>query len=358
MYSRISQEIYRSDYRSERHALLRRECRGLVVHRSGGVLARPLHKFFLLDQIPETNAHQLELKDIACVTKKLDGQMVYGLLVGGAVEFWTRSGPTEVGSEARRVALSSSADYLGFVELICSWECTPVFEYVGKRSHKKAFEGNFSRLILLAVRFSNGGAYWEHHAMQDAAGRFGVPVVQRLPYLEHVGIYDILARVRMWHNSEGVVVQFSDHTWVMLGEDQVGLVAEDRVQQRLYFTSRGASQVQEEQARLRARKDRLQHHSLRLVVVDPNFDTRPTEIKEWFPGCKQVQMVYGHSGRLRLAVVGFSTKARRDEALHEPENSHLRLQPAYSHRTRTCARHRVDTFCYVGDPSRGSTSSP
>ena len=54
------------------------------------------------------------------VTRKLDGQMVYGLLVGRQVQFWTRAGPTEVGQEAYQSTLASGADFAGFVEHVVS----------------------------------------------------------------------------------------------------------------------------------------------------------------------------------------------------------------------------------------------
>ena len=182
---------------SEQSAQFRRECRGLVVHRSGGVLARPLHKFFTLDQLLEVNSMELSGREIELVTRKLDGQMVYGIMVGGFVQFWTRSGDTTVGQEAGRAVLTAAGDYPGFVRHVSSQQCTATFEYVGKRSHKKAFDGHMPRLVLLAVRYNNSGVYWRYPEMLDSAQKFGVEVVERLQC-----IWSSLAFTTSWHRLE------------------------------------------------------------------------------------------------------------------------------------------------------------
>ena len=39
---------------AQRQATLRRECRGLVVHRAGALLVRPFHRFFAVGQTAQT----------------------------------------------------------------------------------------------------------------------------------------------------------------------------------------------------------------------------------------------------------------------------------------------------------------
>jgi hypothetical protein len=141
-------------------AALRRECRGLVVHRTGAVLVRPLHRFFAIGQTAQTQIDSLAGIVSGVVTRKLDGQMVCGVVVDGMVQLWTRAGPTEVGAEAFRVTVASQADYSGLVEFASGHQSTPIFEYVGKRSHKKANEGSFHQVVLLAIRFHASGEYW------------------------------------------------------------------------------------------------------------------------------------------------------------------------------------------------------
>ena len=128
-------------------AALRRECRGLVLHRTGTVLVRPLHRLFNVDQPPETQMSAVQDRRAAVVTRKMD---VCGVVIDGSVQLWTRSGPTAVGLEAYRVTAAAEADYVGFVKHAALHESTAVFEYIGRRSHKKAFEGNMHRVVLHA----------------------------------------------------------------------------------------------------------------------------------------------------------------------------------------------------------------
>ena len=92
-------------------------------------------------------------------------------LCHGKVQFWTRAGPTAVGMDAYRVAVASKGDYWGFVQWISAKQATPVFEFVGRQSRKKAFEGNLPRLVLLAVRMHDTGGYWEQDRMQQVGER-------------------------------------------------------------------------------------------------------------------------------------------------------------------------------------------
>eukprot|EP00657_Telonema_sp_P-1_P006291 TRINITY_DN245_c0_g5_i1.p1 TRINITY_DN245_c0_g5~~TRINITY_DN245_c0_g5_i1.p1 ORF type:complete len:248 (+),score=29.05 TRINITY_DN245_c0_g5_i1:354-1097(+) len=149
-----------SDDGSSYKAALRREYRGLVVHTSGRVLVRPLHKFFSIGQIPKVSLAVLLQKQIAVVTRKLNGQMVSGVVVGGEVQMWTRAGPTEVGMQALRVAVAHPGNYSGLTEFTVQQSYTPVFEFIGKESNKKANEGNMSRVVLLAIRHRHTGHNW------------------------------------------------------------------------------------------------------------------------------------------------------------------------------------------------------
>lgn len=136
---------------SETKAMLRRECRGLVLKAAdgvGNVLVRPLHKFFNIDQIPEVSSDRLQHKQITLVTKKLDGQMVSGVMISEHFQLWTRAGPTEVGMQALRVATEHTGDYERFTAYLRRYNWTPIFEFIGAQSHKKASEGHAAHTCL------------------------------------------------------------------------------------------------------------------------------------------------------------------------------------------------------------------
>jgi hypothetical protein len=72
---------------AEEKAAIRCELRGLVIAATGKVLVRGLHKFFNLGQHKEFSLARLSELPIVSVTEKLDGQMIYGVLIRDQVQF-------------------------------------------------------------------------------------------------------------------------------------------------------------------------------------------------------------------------------------------------------------------------------
>ena len=87
--------------------------------------------------------------------------------------------------------------------------------------------------------------------------------------------------------------------------------------------------------KIQDKKNRFQHHSLRLAIKNLGYDAKVNEIHARFPAAKKIEMVHNPIGRLRLAMLAFSTMVERDQALVNPSNSDLILEKAYSARTRT-----------------------
>ena len=327
-------------------AAMRREYRGLVIgvdaHARSKVVARPLHKFFTLNQLPEVELQRCSDRDIESVTLKLDGQMVYGIVQGGGVQLWTRSGPTELGVRALAACHELPGDYSGFIKKVTEGGATPVFEYVGRQSHQKAslHEPRHADVVLLAIRANVLGCYWSYDEMAEWAAVFRVPVVRRLRDLEDraevCGLEDIVPVVEGFHNCEGVVVRFADGGWLKI---------KSKWWQRTGYTKHSTERVREQilkvKGTVRKKKAMLQHHSLRLAVTRLEYRDSVKDISKWFPSAKRAEMVYNNAGRLRLAVLTFETKKERDKAVRDSNVAHLCPKEAYSARTRTSAKVRV-----------------
>ena len=95
----------------------RKECRGLVVS-AGGVVARPLHKFFSPNQPGGMKLAAVAGMIIQEATVKLDGIMLFGVVLDGAVELWTRGGRT---AEAEKVTrwVYAQQDKMGTTGPVC-----------------------------------------------------------------------------------------------------------------------------------------------------------------------------------------------------------------------------------------------
>lgn len=108
---------------------VRRECRGLLVcTRTGKVLRRALHKFFNLEEVPETsNIADQVLTSKASFSEKLDGSLVSPLLIENEL-VWV--GKSSVNPEVG--AYVASEPVLGYEKL--ARECidtgrTPLYEW-------------------------------------------------------------------------------------------------------------------------------------------------------------------------------------------------------------------------------------
>jgi hypothetical protein len=325
-------------------ANLRRECRGLVLRANGTVLARPLHKFFTVDQLPEVKLdpdpmrYGMHCFSIESVTKKLDGQMLMGLVIAGHPQLWTRAGPTDVGMRAWAAAEALSGDYAGFIGHVASVYSTPVFEYIGHQSHIKAFEQNETRIVLVAIRFNQSGEYWPDSAAEQWAQRYGIPIVQRMAYMEGWRINKqngwsleaIKNHVYGWRNMEGVVVRFKCGLWLKIKSKwwcDTGYTKR--------FTNKIKDRLDASKQKVHDKKRRHQHHSLRLAVTKLHYSTSVANIASWFPTARKVEMVYNPIGRLRLAMLAFDSMVERDRVLVNPFSSDFILEKAYSARTRT-----------------------
>ena len=129
--------------------------------------------------------------------------------------------------------------------------------------------------------------------MQVVAHRFGVPVVERIPELEgdEMGwnaMTTLRMVVRQWQHCEGVVIRFTDGSWVKVKsqwwEDACAGYSSG-------FTEKIAYKIGQARLKLQQDKRRYQHHSLRLAVTLLPIDANPGEIKHCFPAATKIQMV-------------------------------------------------------------------
>ena len=322
-----------------RRAWLRRELRGLVLRTTGEVVVRGLHKFFSIGQLGEVRLRSLQGKRICEVTDKLDGQMLMGVVLGTEVRMWSRKGAirdTAVGRTAGRVA---DAGHRALVRHVVGTGCTPVFELVGPQSLIRADEGKEPRLVLVAVRRHGDGGYWDHEYMAPVAKSFGVEVVVRHLQLEGLDLKDIVTQVKGWKNREGVVVRFADGTMV-------------KVKSRWWVQSgfdrevRGAAEEwrRAETARRIKMEGRLQTREQRMAILGMRGKVMASHLFQMMPRALVVEMVYGATGRLAVAIVSFADGGDRCRAEQVVNARGWRAEKAYSRRTRGAPGRRVEVF--------------
>jgi hypothetical protein len=288
-------------------ARIRREFRGIVIGVEGSVAARVFHKLWNIHweqdrgSDPQFSIGKLEGKRVVEVLEKLDGQMVYGIVVDGKPELWTRKGETPVGSSAMHWTVAAGSGALALVAEVHEVGATATFEYVGKQSRIKANEGMGARLVLIAVRDKDSGVYWRHEGMVVLAKLHDVQVVVRHVDLEKVALRDMVERIRKWKDKEGVIVRFHDGQMV-------------KVKSKWWFNSAGQvvrrwPVVEHRERYVKAQAKRRRYCETvqqRLVVTNAQNETTPEYLFRLVPHCQLVDRLYDRgNGRLRVVVMAF-----------------------------------------------------
>ena len=346
-----------------RHTRWRRECRGLVVG-ADGVVARPLHKFFSPGQMAEQSLVHIDGMIIQEATVKLDGIMVFGVVLDGVVEFWTRGGRTDEAVKVtrwvheQRVALGSEGpDCVGLVLAADAMGQTVIFEWVGRQARIKVKELE-TRLVVLQVRDKVTGAYVKFEQREALAMRFQVACVARVTELEGRRLGRVFHGVKTdMTRFEGVVLQLvegkgsdgdvtvSDIPLMLKVKTQWWLNAEQHKYQRW----RSEEQHAHEEERRHRKRKHLQVQELRAMVKGWPGDRSPGLLCEW----EQVQKVECFqargTGKRGAIIVSFGTvedkRAMQEGVL--AAGLAWSLENAYSCRSSSNSWHRVRTW-YTG----------
>jgi RNA ligase len=221
LYTIPSPEIFTGSGLYETSVL--RECRGLVFDtETGRILARPYHKIFNIDQLPETQSGVIDLSPPHTVLEKLDGSMVFPVAFGDSGDFrlMTKSGVTETSMRAEQF-VSSRPAYQRFIRM-CVKGCklTPVFEWQSRADQIVVDYGPEDNLVLTAIRYTVGGEYLSWHLYNDYGRYWDIPVVKGAEGLGEVNdIHSIVRDVRGWKGPEGVVIRYENGHMLKLKAD-------------------------------------------------------------------------------------------------------------------------------------------
>jgi hypothetical protein len=311
------------------------ECRGLVL-RDGEVLSRPVQRFLRVAELGGL-VHELVAQT---VTEKLDGQMVCGVVIGDAVELWSRGGQTAVGKAATRIAREKD----GMLELINEvWTQggSPTFEFIGKQSLVKIRYGE-TELVLVAIRDRESGEWWGYEMLERLCARHAVRLVARYRELEGRCVREIREQVSCWKGKEGVVVT--------LGNSLVCKVKSN------WWMNRGAKQCRrwgcagegKEVVEWRRQKktDNMECRQQRVVLRGWSCKVSPVLALAHF-GADKVEAMYRRTdGRQGTVVLGFRDKsaAKAVRGRHVAKGMAVWAEQAYSGRCRSGKERLVRTW--------------
>lgn len=207
------------------HAILR-ECRGLIFRKCGTLVGRRLHKFYNVNERPETQIDTIDWSKSHVVLEKLDGSFLTPLPVGDwptdyEIKWATKLGITEV-AEKVNPFIARNPQYDAFAKFCLVNEITPIFEFCSM-AQRIVIAYPRDRLVLLAARNNRTGTYYGRAQLEDWASVWGVELVA-VHSIDMTDPKAAINAVRDLKGEEGVIVRFNDGHMVKIKADEYCLI--------------------------------------------------------------------------------------------------------------------------------------
>lgn len=188
-------------------AAIRRECRGLLFHKDGRIMARRLHKFFNVNERDETQFVVINFNQPHVILEKLDGSMITPVVTDAGLRWGTKMGITDVGMGAE-LFVASRSGYADFAKFVIDCGKTAIFEWCS-RKQRIVVDYPEDRLVLIAIRDNITGEYESLDAMHNLADPWGVEVVKA--YAGNAkSMVDLMFETKDAEGIEGWIVRFDD----------------------------------------------------------------------------------------------------------------------------------------------------
>jgi RNA ligase len=201
----------------DREYAILRECRGLTFYKTGEVAARKFHKFFNVNEKPETQQQVIDWNVPHIVLSKEDGSMITPVRNGDTIEWHTKMGKTEVADKVLGF-ISRNPQYVRFAEFCLDNEITPLFEWCS-RSQRIVLDYPEDNLILLAARDNLTGEYSWYSELTSWGHDHGFDVVENHGH----DLEDVTSFLNLSHalqGIEGFVIRFHTGHMVKVKTDE------------------------------------------------------------------------------------------------------------------------------------------
>lgn len=191
------------------NSAIRRELRGIKFSdtKNNPIIARPYHKFFNVNERPETMHDQIDWNLKFNILEKLDGSMVHPLMLQNEVVLCTKAGPTDISAPAQIFAESKpTVAYMDFCYDLMESKYTPIFEWCSN-TNRIVLSYPEDQLVLTAIRHVVTGAYLGLSEMEALAIPYKIPMVKTWPGT-FTGINEFVESVQDLEGEEGYVFRW------------------------------------------------------------------------------------------------------------------------------------------------------
>jgi RNA ligase len=159
-----------------------KECRGILFYKNGDIMARRLHKFFNLNERPESTIDKINLQGGEWkILEKLDGSLITPMLLGPRLSWGSKAGQTFLTPQIEEF-VSHNPNYISFVNKIYP-EYTPIFEWCSNKN-RIVISYTEDRLVLTAIRHTITGEYIQYETMCNWANSYNIDIVKQFPIFE------------------------------------------------------------------------------------------------------------------------------------------------------------------------------
>lgn len=183
---------------------IRRECRGIIFDKNGNLISRRYHKFFNINERPETQSNLIDLSQPHAVLDKMDGSMITPIPLPNGIRWGTKMGITDVGNNAEEF-VKANPKYQRFAEICVDSRITPIFEWCS-RKNRIVIDYSVDTLVLTAIRDNTTGVYIKD--LESIGSKYDIPVVKSFSKIRD--ITQFIASVQDQTNIEGYVLRFDN----------------------------------------------------------------------------------------------------------------------------------------------------
>lgn len=196
-----------------------REARGVVFDANGKTIARPLHKFFNVNERPETQIAAIDWSKVSRVMLKRDGSMIHTVAFPEDGRNFTvkskKSFESDVAKQSKKWLLQRE-NYIKFCTDMTEAGRTAIFEWTSPIA-RIVVGYKEDELQLLHVRDNTTGMYLTQGELDVLSAKYDIPLVDAVPFFtENVTQEVVRDLVEMTENIEGWVIQFQNGDMVKL----------------------------------------------------------------------------------------------------------------------------------------------
>jgi RNA ligase len=195
-----------------------KECRGIIFdQKTGKLIRRPFHKFFNVNERPETLIENLDFSKPHNIFEKLDGSMISPFYTNNNKIIWgSKAGETFL-SPMVEDFVSKNYDYI-LLFMITFPYITCIFEFCTNKN-RIVISHPEDRLVLTGMRITETGEYLPYESLEYYRNIFNIEIVKQYPG-NVSSMQELIENVKPMQGLEGFVVAWEDGTRVKIKADE------------------------------------------------------------------------------------------------------------------------------------------